>query len=115
MLYTFAEFGSISQCPPVAVAIAKAKKDGKTFSSANQIEFPVVDISDCMGWDSGLVKKELKSLSWSITKHGILKLENFQLIHETVMKIGQSTFQDCINIMLIGAKCIKIVLTADLF
>lgn len=62
---------AVSQkCPPVAVAIAKAKKDGKTFSSTNQIEFPVVDISDCMGWDSGLVKRELKSLSWNVTSHG---------------------------------------------
>lgn len=52
------------------MAIAKAKKDGKTFSSTNQIEFPVVDISDCMGWDSGLVKRELKSLSWNVTSHG---------------------------------------------
>ncbi|XP_048739523.2 ATP-dependent DNA helicase Q4-like isoform X3 [Ostrea edulis] len=58
------------KCPPVAVAIAKAKKDGKAFSSSNQIEFPVVDISDCMGWDSGLVKRELKALSWSITSQG---------------------------------------------
>ncbi|XP_062621086.1 ATP-dependent DNA helicase Q4-like isoform X2 [Saccostrea cucullata] len=58
------------KCPPVAVAIAKAKKGGKSFSSTNQIEFPVVDVSDCMGWDSGLVKRELKSLSWNITSQG---------------------------------------------
>ncbi|XP_061162436.1 ATP-dependent DNA helicase Q4-like isoform X2 [Saccostrea echinata] len=66
-----AQLQAISKkCPPVAVAIAKAKKGGKSFSSTNQIEFPVVDISDCMGWDSGLVKRELKSLSWNITSQG---------------------------------------------
>ena len=56
----------IFQCPPVAVAIAKAKKDGKSFANKSSVEFPVVDISDCMGWDSGPVKRELKMLMWNL-------------------------------------------------
>ena len=60
----------ISQCPPVAVAIAKARKDGKSFTNTNMIEFPVVEISDAMGWASGPVKKELKLLQWDFTGVG---------------------------------------------
>lgn len=56
------------QCPPVAVAIAKARKEGKTFSNTNNIEFSVIDISDTMGWDSGPVKKELKLLMWNFDR-----------------------------------------------
>jgi len=48
------------------VAIAKAKKDGKSFANKASVEFPVVDISDCMGWDSGPVKRELKMLMWNM-------------------------------------------------
>ena len=70
---TFVRFLSLCQfqCPPVAVAIAKSKKDGKTYSNSNSIEFPVVEISDCMGWDSGPVKRELKLLSWEFNKPGM--------------------------------------------
>ena len=65
---------NVFKCPPVAVAIAKARKDGRKFSDANSVEFNVVDISDMMGWDSGPVKKELKLLLWnfeSITHSGL--------------------------------------------
>ncbi|XP_052059917.1 ATP-dependent DNA helicase Q4-like [Mytilus californianus] len=55
------------KCPPVAVAIAKAKKDGINFAGKTHIDFPVVEISDCMGWDSGPVKRELKMLMWNLT------------------------------------------------
>lgn len=60
------------QCPPVAVAIAKAKKEGKTFANTNQIDFNVVDISDSMGWDSGPVKREIKCLPWNMDSAGEL-------------------------------------------
>ena len=49
----------------MAVAIASARKDGKSFTNANSIEFDVVEVSDTMGWDSGPVKKELKLLQWN--------------------------------------------------
>ena len=58
------------QCPPVAVAIAKQKLRGKNFSTCNSVDFAVVDISDSMGWDSGPVKRELKSLQWTVADGG---------------------------------------------
>ena len=54
--------------------MAKARKEGKNFSNSNQIEFPVVEISDAMGWDSGPVKKELKLLQWDFSGAGNLTL-----------------------------------------
>ncbi|KAK0048213.1 ATP-dependent DNA helicase Q4, partial [Biomphalaria pfeifferi] len=61
------------KCPPVAVAIAKQKKAGKQFSQCNQVEFNVVDLCDSMGWDSGTVKRELKSLEWDTGPAGFRK------------------------------------------
>ncbi|XP_060604089.1 ATP-dependent DNA helicase Q4-like [Ruditapes philippinarum] len=58
------------KCPPVAVAIASARRDGKSFTNTNSIEFNVVDVSDTMGWDSGPVKKEIKLLQWNFDLGG---------------------------------------------
>ncbi|ESO89742.1 hypothetical protein LOTGIDRAFT_124753, partial [Lottia gigantea] len=55
------------KCPPLAVAIAKQKLDGVYFANSNTIEFPVVEISDSMGWESAPVKRELRQLQWSIS------------------------------------------------
>lgn len=52
------------------MAIAQAKKEGKSFSDKNCIEFSVVEVSDTMGWDSGPVKKELKLLQWNFDSGG---------------------------------------------
>lgn len=30
----------------------------------------MVDISDCMGWDLGLVKREFKSFFWNVISYG---------------------------------------------
>ena len=54
------------QCPPVAVAIAKQKMTGETFSTRSDVEFDVIEVSDSMGWDSGPVKRELKLLQWNL-------------------------------------------------
>ncbi|XP_012935837.1 ATP-dependent DNA helicase Q4 [Aplysia californica] len=61
------------KCPPVGVVIARQKLEGKTFSDCSQIEFMVVDICDLMGWDSGTVKRELKSLQWESGPNGFRK------------------------------------------
>lgn len=53
------------QCPPLAVAIAKDTAMGINHQNSNSIIFPVVQISSEMGWSSGVVKRELKSLEWS--------------------------------------------------
>ena len=60
------------QCPPVAVAIAKLKKEGDFENVANKIEFNVVELSDLLGWDSGPVKKELKLLEWNLGRSSLL-------------------------------------------
>jgi ATP-dependent DNA helicase Q4 len=51
--------------PPVAAAVAMAKKKGEIVENTAQIEFPVVSISAAMGWNSGTVKRELKNLQWA--------------------------------------------------
>ncbi|XP_059170195.1 ATP-dependent DNA helicase Q4-like [Physella acuta] len=61
------------KCPPVAVAIAKQKLDGKQFSVSSQLDFKVIDVCDSMGWDSGTVKRELKSLMWESGPDGFRK------------------------------------------
>ncbi|XP_046388229.1 ATP-dependent DNA helicase Q4 [Ischnura elegans] len=52
------------KCPALAMAIAFDLERGVTHEKSNSIEFPVVEISSRMGWESGLVKKHLKDLEW---------------------------------------------------
>lgn len=49
-------------CPPLAMALALQKTDSM---KDNVFEFPVVDVSSAMGWDSGIVKSKLKNLEWT--------------------------------------------------
>ncbi|KAM8710659.1 hypothetical protein ACLKA7_017307 [Drosophila subpalustris] len=52
------------ECPPLAMAIALQIKN-KTFKAdANIIEFSVIDIAAGIGWNSGVVKYQLKNLEW---------------------------------------------------
>ncbi|KAH8266125.1 hypothetical protein KR038_004713 [Drosophila bunnanda] len=52
------------ECPPLAMAIALQIRD-KTFKEdANIIEFSVTDIAAGIGWNSGVVKYQLKDLEW---------------------------------------------------
>ncbi|KAA0204068.1 hypothetical protein HAZT_HAZT007475 [Hyalella azteca] len=52
-------------CPPLAVAIAKDNQRGISHQTSNTISFPVVQIASEMGWNSGIVKRELKALEWT--------------------------------------------------
>ena len=54
-----------AKCPPLAAAIAILRQDGQSFEAASSVEFPVVSVSARMGWDSAIVKKELKNLEWT--------------------------------------------------
>lgn len=47
----------------VAAAMALQKKNSEQ-ESANTLTFPVVDVAARMGWDSKLVKRDLKRLEW---------------------------------------------------
>lgn len=53
-------------CPPLAMAIAMDLKTSKgTSSELAFIEFCVVDVAAAIGWDSGVVKYQLKQLEWT--------------------------------------------------
>ncbi|XP_050540615.1 ATP-dependent DNA helicase Q4 isoform X2 [Daktulosphaira vitifoliae] len=52
-------------CPPLAVAYALKEKSGKSASKLNQFEFSIFQVAAIIGWDSGIIKKELKKLEWS--------------------------------------------------
>lgn len=62
-----------NKCPPVAVAVARKKLRGERVSTSASLQFPVVEVSDCMGWDSGPVKRELRLLQWSMGAAGAKK------------------------------------------
>ncbi|KAH8361559.1 hypothetical protein KR084_008335 [Drosophila pseudotakahashii] len=52
------------ECPPLAMAIALQIRN-KTFKEdSNIIEFSVTDIAAGIGWNSGVVKYQLKDLEW---------------------------------------------------
>ena len=51
-------------CPPLAAAVALQRQAGVDLAAASSLEFPVVEVSAKMGWDSSIVKKELKNLEW---------------------------------------------------
>ncbi|EAT37064.1 AAEL010904-PA [Aedes aegypti] len=53
-------------CPPLAMAIALELKKGNAETSSTFIEFPVIDVASAIGWDSGVVKFQLKNLEWTI-------------------------------------------------
>lgn len=52
------------ECPPLAMAIALEIRQDKFKDDANIIEFSVIDIAAAIGWNSGVVKYQLKNLEW---------------------------------------------------
>lgn len=52
-------------CPPLAMAIALDLKRGINHDETSILEFKVIDIASAIGWDSGVVKYNLKKLEWS--------------------------------------------------
>ena len=62
-----------NKSPPLAAAIAIARKSGRLPGHTAQFEFPVVEVSARMGWDSGVVKRELKNLQWTRAPGGSWK------------------------------------------
>jgi ATP-dependent DNA helicase Q4 len=59
-------------CPPLAMAIALDLKKNISHEQSTFIEFDVVDVAAAIGWDSGVVKYQLKNLEWT-TEHGLPK------------------------------------------
>lgn len=56
------------ECPPLAMAIALEIKNGTFKEDSNIIEFSVVDVAAAIGWNSGVVKYQLKNLEWIQSK-----------------------------------------------
>lgn len=54
------------------MAIALDMKKGISHETSTFIEFPVIDIASAIGWNSGVVKYQLKNLEW-ITIDGLPK------------------------------------------
>lgn len=53
------------KCPPLAMAIALDIRKGIPHDNSTFIEFPVVEIASAIGWNSGVVKYQLKQLEWT--------------------------------------------------
>ncbi|XP_055608011.1 ATP-dependent DNA helicase Q4 isoform X2 [Uranotaenia lowii] len=54
------------QCPPLAMAVALDLKKGVSHDTSTFLEFPVIDVAAAIGWDSGVVKFQLKNLEWTV-------------------------------------------------
>lgn len=58
-------------CPPLAMAIAMELKNGsKKPDDLGTLEFCVIDVASAIGWDSGVVKYQLKQLEWMTSNTG---------------------------------------------
>uniref|UniRef100_A0A182M862 ATP-dependent DNA helicase Q4 n=1 Tax=Anopheles culicifacies TaxID=139723 RepID=A0A182M862_9DIPT len=53
------------ECAPLAMAFALDLKRGISHATSTTIEFPVIDVASAIGWDSGVVKYQLKNLEWT--------------------------------------------------
>lgn len=65
------------------MAIALDLKKGITHETSTFIEFPVIDIASAIGWNSGVVKYQLKNLEWTtvngMPKRSTISVEFFDL------------------------------------
>lgn len=59
-------------CAPLAMAIALDLKKGVSHQDSTSIEFHVVDIASAIGWNSGVVKHQLKNLEWTTGKYIVI-------------------------------------------
>lgn len=60
-------------CPPLAMALALELKNGKNQEDLSSFEFCVIDVASAIGWDSGIVKYQLKQLEWTTAPNGSKK------------------------------------------
>ncbi|KAJ1525096.1 hypothetical protein ONE63_009938 [Megalurothrips usitatus] len=70
-------------CPPLAMAIAMDQISEKSEKNRHYMEFAVVEIASSIGWDSGIVKRELMNLEWTKangnSRRSGIKVEFFEL------------------------------------
>lgn len=65
------------KCPPLAMAIALDIRKGISHESSTFIEFPVVEIASAIGWNSGVVKYQLKQLEWTTGLLDLIESNDF--------------------------------------
>lgn len=72
------------KCPPLAMAIALDIRKGISHENSTFIEFPVIEIASAIGWNSGVVKYQLKQLEWTtgLLKYFINSIFKFQISRE---------------------------------
>lgn len=60
------------------MAIALDLKKGVSHQDSTSIEFRVVDIASAIGWNSGVVKHQLKNLEWTTgIKFYLVKIKKY--------------------------------------
>lgn len=68
-------------CAPLAMAIALDMKRGVSHNASTLIEFQVVDVASAIGWDSGIVKHQLKNLEWTTGMHSDIIYSLFYILY----------------------------------
>lgn len=63
------------------MAIALGLNRGISHDASTFIEFPVIDIASAIGWNSGVVKYQLKNLEWTTGKRLMLEQSETQITH----------------------------------
>jgi len=102
-------------CPPLAAAIAIQRQSGgqaaaDAFATASSVEFPVVAVSARMGWNSAVVKKELKNLEWKSTPAGwrksgvIVEFDELAFHFEALVGLSEGQLDSLLEDLLQRAK-----------
>lgn len=65
VVFYFFDRAAAQKCPPLAMAIALDIRKGISHETSTFIEFPVIEIASAIGWNSGVVKYQLKQLEWT--------------------------------------------------
>lgn len=82
------------KCPPLAMAIALDIRKGISHDNSTFIEFPVIEIASAIGWNSGVVKYQLKQLEWSTGRFNLPFLPTFStLLKKLLFEPFSSIFQ----------------------
>jgi ATP-dependent DNA helicase Q4 len=101
--------------PPLAAAIAIQRQNGgaaavEALATASSVEFPVVDVSSRMGWNSAVVKKELKNLEWKSTSGGwrksgvMVEFSELAFHFEALVGISETQLDSLLEDLLMRAK-----------
>lgn len=68
------------------MAIALDIRKGISHDTSTFIEFPVIEIASAIGWNSGVVKYQLKQLEWSNGWYFVVHSSQFLFGHSNKRK-----------------------------